>query len=494
MRPGPRQVFAASLGALLCASCSAPRPGRDRLTVLLHDDVLTLNPNEEVEVVTDSVLANVYEPLVTLDENLVPRALLAESWEHPRPEQWRFHLRKGVRFHDGTLLTAAHVRDLLTATQKTAELEASQFLSQVREIVLVDEHTVDVITDKPRAILSDLPFLYIAKANTQATFPPFVGTGPFRVRDWIPGQRVVLERNAGYWGARPVVREALFIPAPDPKTRLDKLRAGEADIITGIPPEMAGAVPGVRFQRQPGLGVFYLGYDVRNEPDNPLRDIRVRRAFHLAIDRRRMVDEVLKGNGSVPTQPVAPPVFGYNPALPPPAFDPDRARGLMAEAGHAKGFSLRLDYPLNHEIAAQILKQNLEAIGVRLEMNGMHRDSVYDFVKAGRSRFFFVGWDCATGVASEFYEFCLHTPSPSYGMFNYGHYSNPRVDLIAETNAAILDQRKRQRLLQQAATIVMDELPVLPLFVQDDLYGTRADIAFKPRADGRIPLLEIGFQ
>jgi peptide/nickel transport system substrate-binding protein len=491
MRLGPGHPLAILLAGLV--SCAAPPPLRDRLTILLHDDVRTLNPNEEVELVTDSVLSNVYEPLVTLDENLTPRTMLAESWEHPRPDQWRFHLRKGVRFQDGTPLTAAHVRDLLATTQQTAALEASQFLSQVKEIVLVDDHTVDIITHEPRAILSDLPFLYIAKANSQGTFPPFAGTGPFRIKDWKPGQRVVLERNADYWGPRPSVREASFLPVPDAATRLQKLRTGEADLITRVPPEMSGATPGVRFARQSGLGVFYLGYDVRPEPDNPMRDVRVRRAFHLAIDRRRMVDEILKGSGSVSTQPVAPAVFGYNPDLPPPTLDPDRARQLLAQAGHPRGFTLRLDYPLNQEATAQILKENLEAIGVRLELNGMHRDSVYDFVKTGKSRFFLVGWDCASGVASEFYEFCLHTPASGYGALNYGHYSNPTLDRIAETNAAILDQRKRQRLLQQAAAIVMDELPVLPLFVADDLYGARSELVFKPRADGRILLLDMGF-
>jgi peptide/nickel transport system substrate-binding protein len=462
--------------------------------VLLRDDVRTLDPNEELESVTDSVLSNVYEALVTLDEDLTPRTMLAESWEHPRPDQWRFRLRRGVRFHDGTPLTAALVRDHLVTTKKSAALEASQFLSQVREIVVVDEHTVDVMTHEPRAILAELPFLYIAKPNAQGAFPPFAGTGPFRIHDWKPGQQVVLERHEGYWGPRAPVREAVFVPLRDANRRLERLRVGEADLVTGIPPQLAGAVPGVRFLRQSGLGVFYLGYDVRPRPDNPMRDVRVRRAFHLAIDRRRLVDEVLKGSGSVSTQPVAPAVFGYNPDLPPPAFDPDRARELLARAGHAHGFALRLDYPLNQEPAAQIVKENLEAIGVRLEMNGLHRDSVYDLVESGGSRFFLVGWDCASGVASEFYEFCLHTPSPSYGMLNYGHYSNLTIDRIAETNAAILDQRRRQRLLQQAAAIAMDELPVLPLFVQDDIYATRNEVLFQPRADGRILLLDIGFR
>jgi peptide/nickel transport system substrate-binding protein len=492
MLRGPRHLLAALLAGLWC--CSPPRPTRERLTVLLQDDVRTLNPNEEVEAVTDSILSNVYEPLVTLDENLTPRTMLAESWEHPRPDQWRFHLRSGVKFHDGTPMTAAHVRDLLAATQRTAALEASQFLSQVRDIVAVDDHTVDVFTHEPRAILSDLPFLYISKPGSDGDFPPFVGTGPFRVKDWKPGQRVVLERHADYWGPRAAVREAHFVPVLDPAARLERLRSGEADLITGIPPRMAGTEAGVRLIRQSGLGVYYLGYDVRPQPDNPLRDVRVRRAFHIAIDRRRLVDEILKGNGSISTQPVAPAVFGYNPDLPPPAFDPGRARGLLAQAGHPGGFALRLDYPVNQEATALVVKENLEAIGVRLELNGMHRDSVYDLVKAGGSRFFMVGWDCASGVSSEFYGFCLHTPSASYGRFNYGHYSNLTVDRIAETNAAILDQRKRQRLLQQAAAIVMEELPVLPLFVPDDVYGTRGELAFHPRADGRILLLDIGFK
>jgi peptide/nickel transport system substrate-binding protein len=464
------------------------------VTVLLNDDVLTLNPNEEVEVVTDSVLSNVYEPLITLDENLSPRTALADSWEHPRPERWRFHLRQGVRFHDGTLLTAQHVRDFLTAIQKTSDLEAAEFLSQIREVTVVDEHTLDVTTQEPRAILADLPFLYIAKANAPGTFPPFSGTGPYQVKEWTPGQKILLVRSPDYWGPPSSVREALFVPTPDPQLRLAKLRAGEADLVTGLPPELAKAWPGVRLQRQGALGVFYLGYDLRHARDNPLNDIRVRRAFSLALDRRRLVDEVLDGNGSIPTQPVAPAVFGYNPELPALAFDPQAARRLLGEAGYPHGFLLKLDYPLNHQGEALRIRDDLLAIGVKLDLNGMHRDAVYDLAKSGKSAFFLVGWDCPSGVASEFYEFCLHTPTARYGLFNYGGYSNLEIDRIAETNAAILDQHQRRALLQRAAAIAMDELPVLPLFVQDDLYASRAELLFRPRPDGRISLVDISFR
>jgi peptide/nickel transport system substrate-binding protein len=110
---------------------------------------------------------------------------------------------------------------------------------------------------------------------------------------------------------------------------------------------------------------------------------------------------------------------------------------------------------------------------------------------AGKSNLFLIGWDCSTGEASEFYEFCLHTPAGHYGKGNYGGYSNPTIDEIAETNGAILDQRARRRLLQKAAVIAMEDLPVLPLWVRDDVYGVRADLTFRPRADAAVRLADV---
>lgn len=476
----------------LTGSCARTDPGEGPLTILLEGDILALDPNKEFEVITDSVLFNVYEPLVGLGEELEVRTMLAESWEHPRPEQWRFHLRKGVRFQDGTPLTAAEVRESLLAVQGSAELEAAHILNEIEQVVAVGDHVLDIVTREPRAILPSLQSLYVTRRNSKGAFPPLVGTGPFRLREWKPGERVALERWSGYWGSQPEFRDVVFVPVKDPADRIRRLTEGRADIVYGVPPHLAvPQAPGIRFVRRPGLTVYYLGLNVRRKPGNPLADPRVRTAIHLALDREKIVERTLRGAGAVATQPVAPRVYGYNPGLRPIRPDVGRAKRLLAEAGHSGGLKLRLDVPNTRLDVARLIREDLAEIGVELDVNSLERDAVYELGKAGKSDVHFAGWDCSSGEASEFYEFVLHSPAKRYGLGNYGGYSNPAIDQIAETNAAILDPRERRKMLERAAVIVMEELPVIPLFTQDNVYGARDGIRFSPRADSQIRLLDV---
>lgn len=460
--------------------------------ILLPSDILSLNPNEEVEAVTDSVLFNVYEPLVGLDEDLKVRTILAESWDHPSPERWRFRLRPNVRFHDGTVVTAEVVRDALLGLREAPHLEAAAFFNQVLDVVAVDRLTLVVVTRQPRSILASLPFLYITKPNAPKAFPPLLGTGPYQIRQWTPKQRVVLESWRGYWGSAPEFSRVVFLPVGDADRRLTILQGGQTDIAYGMTPELAAQQrPSVRFLRRPGLTVFYLGFNLRRAPGNPFSDPRVRKAFHQALNREEIVGRALKGTGSVPTQPVAPLVFGYHPGIRPPRYDPVESRRLLDQAGFAGRLRVRLDVPTQRLPVGRLIQEQLDRVGVSLELNPLDKEAVYELAKAGKSDLYFAGWDCSTGEASEFYEFCLHTPAAGYGVGNYGGYSNPRVDEIAETNAAILDQKRRQAALQEAASIVMEELPLLPLYVEDEIYGIREGLTFQPRADGEIRLLDV---
>lgn len=486
--------------ALAAAPACRSAPPRDTLTVLITSDPTSLDPNREIDLVTDSVLFNAFEPLVGFDSDLHARPILAESWEHPTPERWRFRLRKGVRFHDGSPFDAEAVRASLMALKAQPDLEASQFLTVIRAIEVVDADTVDLVTHEPRSILSTLPFVYVTKPNGTGQFPPLVGTGPYRVTEWTPQQRVVLERWDRHWAPPPPVRRAVFVPVPDPEARLARLQAKEADISYGIPPRHAvaapptsapGAEPSVRFVRRAGLTVFYLVFNLRPRPPNPFLDIRVRQALHLAIDRAAIVRDVLHGAGNVATQPVAPLVFGFDPALPPPAVDRERAKVLLAEAGHGRGLATRLDFPSGRLAVAQRLQSQLAAVGVTLELNPLSPDHAYEL--ASGAPLFLAGWGCSTGEASEFFEFCLHTPTSGRGAGNYGAYSNPELDQIAETNGAVLDARARRSMLQRAARIVMKDLPILPLYVEDDVYGVAPGVRFAARADSEIRLTDVSF-
>ena len=332
----PVRTVLCAVAALVC--CSPPPPPPDSLTILLTGDVRTLDPNAEVEQLTDAVLSNVYEPLVDLDEGLKPKPVLAESWEHPQPERWRFRLRKNVRFHDGSPLTAETVRAAIEGVRRApAQAEASQFLNDVRDVVVVDAGTVDIVTQGPRALLANLSFLHVTKPNAAGAFPPLAGTGPYRLKERREGEYVSMERWDDYWGPRPEFGFAAFEPVASAEERLARVERHDADIAYAIPPELASeARPGVRIARGTGLTVIYLGFGVAKRADNPFTDRRVRRAFHLAIDRQEMLRRVLHGTGAVPTQPVAPRVFGFNPDLPAPVYDPAASRRLLAEAGYGR--------------------------------------------------------------------------------------------------------------------------------------------------------------
>jgi len=427
------------------------------------------------------VLGNVYEGLVGLDSELKLRPVLAENWSQPEPDRWRFRLHAGRRFHDGTPLTAAAVRDALLAI-RDPDHDTGSFLASVREVSVVDELTLDMVTVGPRALLSSLAFLYVAKPNASEAFPPFVGTGPYRLTQWNPGRSIVLER----WGEHEspgALERVTYVPVTDPGQRLERLRRGTADVAYAIEPAAAAGVHGVRLVSRPSLTVFYLAFDLQDHPGNALRDRRVREAFHLAVDRRALVAEVHGGRGVVATQPVAQPIFGYLDGLEAPTRDAAAARRLLAEAGHPDGLHVRLLATVRRAAEAAVLERSLAEAGIRLQVELAEPEAFYTQAESGDFEVLLAGWDCASGEASEAYEFLLHTPGLRYGQGNYGRYSNPEIDRIAESNATLLDPVERRDLLQQAARIVMQDLPIVPLFTPDDVYGVREGWRLRPRAD-----------
>ena len=265
--------------------------------------------------------------------------MLAESWEHPQPERWRFRLRKNVRFHDGSPLTAEIVRAAIEGVRHApAEAEASQFLNDVRDVVVVDAGTVDIVTQGPRALLANLSFLHVTKPNAAGALPTPSGTGPYRLKERKEGEYVSMERWDDYWGPRPEFGFAAFQLVASPEERLERIESRDADIAYSIPPELAAVPrPGVRIARGAGLTVMYLGFGMAQRPDNPFTDRRVRKAFHLAIDRGELLRRVLHGTGAVPTQPIAPRVFGFNPGLAAPPYDPAQSRRLLTDGRPCQG-------------------------------------------------------------------------------------------------------------------------------------------------------------
>jgi len=478
-------------GIAIFSVCKREQPSNRSLTVLLSDDILSIDPNSEFEAVTDSVLFNVYQPLVELDKDLNLHPVLAESWENPRPNEWRFHLRQNVRFHDGTYLTPQTVKRALEEVMRSANLDTTSFLSAIQEIKAIDDSTISIVTKKPSAILSRLPFVYIWKSNGQKSFPPLVGTGPYRLSDWQKGQSILLKRWEGYWEKEPSFQNVTFFPVPDARERVDRLRRGAADIAYSVPATSIIETPDVHFMRRPGLTVYYLGFDLTPSSDNPFSNPRVRKAINIALNRDAIVRRVLHGFGTVPTQAVAPFVFGYNPSLPKPSQDIELAKNLLAQAGYSTGFHARLDLGSSRMAAAKLIQEDLRKIGIETDLNSLSLNDVYKLAESGKSRFFLIGWDCTSGDASEFYEYCAHTRDQNYGRGNYGHYSNAALDRLIDASGGVTDENERKSMLQEQGAIVMQDLPIVPVYIEDDIYGVRNSIEFEPRADSEIKIMDV---
>jgi peptide/nickel transport system substrate-binding protein len=350
--------------------------------------------------------------------------VLAQSWENPRPNEWRFHLRENVRFHDGSYLTPQAVKDALENVMRSQNLDTNLFLNTIQDIRAIDDRIISIITEKPFAMLSRVPFIYISKRNSQKSFPPLFGTGPYRLISWRKGQSVRLIRWENYWEKRPPFQEVTFMPVAQAKERMEQLRRGSVDIVYSVPADLTSEMPNVHFARRPGLTVYHLGFDLRPVPGNPFSDPRVRKAIHAALDRESIVKKVLHGYGTVPSQPVVPFVFGYNPSLPRPSQNLSLAKNLLAEAGYPTGIHARLDLIAARLPAARLIQNDLKKIGIDIDLNLITMKQIYDLGEQGKTNFYLIGWDCTSGDASEFYEFCAHTRDQKYGRGNYGYYSN----------------------------------------------------------------------
>jgi peptide/nickel transport system substrate-binding protein len=334
-----------------------------------------------------------------------------------------------------------------------------------------------------------------------------VGTGPYRFvsRD---ATGVRLSRWEGYHGPPPVVREASFLSIAGERERVDALRSGAVDLVSDLSEDGARAVaaaPGCSALQVRSLRVVYLGFDVArartpyaSPGKNPFRDRRVRLAVRDAIDAGR-IDEVLGAAGEAATGLAAPGVFGHEDGGSPPVHDPERAKTLLREAGLAKGFDVVLDalrgvYPGDAKVA-ELVVESLKAVGIRVEPR--FEDKAVNFARLTRrdTSLFLVSWAPLGGDVQQVFEYLLHTPDPArgYGTDNCGGFSDPALDrMIEEAGRTPVEARAEK--LKSAAQQALDQLPLVPLYVPNNLYGIRGPWRWTPRRDKIVRVEEIGLR
>jgi peptide/nickel transport system substrate-binding protein len=484
------------------------------LRIGLGADVTSLDPHFLNVAPNNNAAWHVFDALVHVDANarIVPG--LAVSWRAIDPTTWEFKLRKGVKFHDGSDFTA---EDVIFSLERPATLVASPgpFTSFVKPITakkIVDPWTIRFKTAAPYAMLPyDLNSIFIVskKAATGASTEDFnsgkaaVGTGPYKLVRFARGDRIELARNDAYWGGKSAWDKVTLRILPADTTRIAALLAGDLDAIENIPTAdltRLKADANLRLEQKVSWRTLFLHMDqYRDHPPhlsdksgkplakNPFKDARVRLAVSKAINRRAIVERVMEGYAIAAGNLVSPPVFGHVDALKPETYDPETAKKLLAEAGYPDGFALTLYAPndryVNDEQVTQAVAQMLARVGIQTKIETMPASLYFGKARAGEFSFALLGWGSFSGDLALRALVATPNAEKGYGAWNWGHYSNPKVDTLLEQGFATLDEKKREALAREAATLALKDVPVILLHHQLASWAMKKGIAYSPRTD-----------
>jgi peptide/nickel transport system substrate-binding protein len=511
--------------ALAVAMATAPAHAKV-LRYSTNADLLGLDPAINNEGPTNAMKTNLYEGLIYRGIDLSLSPSLATEWSQVNPETWRFKLRPNVKFHDGTPMTAQDVIFSL-GRYKAEQSDMKSYVATIKEIRVVDPSTIDIVTNGPDPILpQQLPLFYIhskawaEKNNTTqvvrgTSAPTFInfnanGTGPFKLVERVADNRTVVEPNPNWWGTPTHnLTRAEFRPIANAATRVAALLSGEIDLMYPVPAQdiqRINSTPGAKVLQGPELRTIFFGFDqerpelldMKGSGKNPFKDKRVREAFYKAIDINTIQRVVMRG-GSRPTgSMVAPGIAGFSEDVDKrPAFNPDEAKKLLADAGYPNGFPVTLDCPNdrydNDEAICQAVVPMLTRIGVQIKLNAQTRSKHFDKIglkENYNTSFYMLGWTPGTFDAHNALVNLMTLKEKDSGIFNSGRYTNPKVEELTKKAETEMDPKKRIDLLVEAQKIHKDDYGHIPLHQQTLAWGVRdtVDGSVRPRPSNDVDL------
>jgi len=487
------------LGATM-AGCRSGASGPVEVVVAQGIDLRGWDIHRHNNTATEAIHCNVFDYLVRRDQDMNIGPCLATSWDQVDETTWRFHLREGVKWHDGREFTAEDVKftlERVASPDTGAELREHWFYRTIREVRVVDPHTVDIITDGPDPILLNrlcrlgsgmLPAHYIAEVGWEGFEEKPIGTGAYKFVEWIKDDRVVLEANPDYWGERAQVDRVVFRAIGDDSTRVAELLTGGVDIAADIPPQEwanVGESEGAELKPVGSQRVMLLV--TRMGPGFKTSDQRVREAIDYAIDEGALVEHILSGAGTPCRTRVTPGNFGAHPDLYDTyLYDLDRARQLLAEAGYGPDNPCEITfhapagrYLMDKEIALAIGGM-LEEAGFRVNLQILEWGAFSDLRKANKHGELYL---IAYGNSLWDADLALNVMRPSYDDGHYG-FVNDEYESLLDAAAAEMNAEKRAGMYRRCQEIVADGFgPQLYLFRLKNMYGVRKGLDFTPRAD-----------
>ena len=478
---------------------------RGTLTIAQGQDPQSWDPIDTFFLAWGMVGSSIFDGLVYrgLDMQIAPGLATSWEWIGDTDDRLRFTLREGVTFHNGEPFDANAVKftfDRLLGEEGAAGPQQSNYTS-IDRVEIVDDYTVDLVLGSPDPVLITklagygamiVPPGYVTENDAETFNRMPVGTGPFKVVEYVPDGQLVLEANTEYFRGAPQLERVVFRFIVEPSTRVAELQAGRVDIVQGVPIALAASIenaPGVHIEAVGSPTVSSLRF---NHCTAPTDDVLVRQAIAHAVDREGIIDAILEGYGTPIASFQSAMSFGFDPTLEAYAYDPELAQQLLAQAGVPAGTAIQIDFIGSDDIfreVAQAVASMLEAVGLQPNLATHETNTYYnDMVPNNRvGGLYYSGWGGWT----------LDFDNTAYLLYSTGQFWNPcfsnaEVDRLLNAQRATYDQAEREVALQQVARLAHELLIDLPLYQHQNLWGVADHVqGFVAPADDRHDLLGV---
>jgi peptide/nickel transport system substrate-binding protein len=504
-----KKLLVAAAAAAIMSGAFTGHARASELRVGFTLDALTLDPANHRNRETETIIRNMYDGLLTRNSKMEVVPQLAESWKQVDGTTYEFVLRKGIKFHDGTPMTAEDVaftfHRLIDKNAMDGQTSPRKsLLGPLKEVKVVDDRTVRLILSKPWPILpAMLPFQeivskgFVEKVKTAGMATQEDGTGPFKLVEWRKGDSVIMKRSDDYYGGsteippvgKACVDRVIFKVIPENASRVAALLAGDVDIINDLPAhsmKQVEANPNTQVMKVNGTRTFFVAL---NNTKKPFDDVRVRRAANYALNKALIIDKILNGTATPLNGVLSPDAFGFNPDLPAYDYDLAKAKKLLAEAGYRNGIDVTLDVEGAFKDTAEAVASMLTKAGIRTKVvvgEGSQLKTKWrghDQPKTGDM--WLTSWGNGSLDPVGIFVPTLRTDDRG----NSAGYSNPKVDELLDAANAEIDRDKRAALYREAQAIVNKDAPWIFLWLPQDIYGVSKRVTgWQPSADSRINL------
>jgi peptide/nickel transport system substrate-binding protein len=482
-------------GAATPTSGTATRPtasgatGTNSLTFAYKSDIFGLDPDMNTDTTSHVVHLQMFDTLCWLQPDATYAGGLAESWDFPDNQSIRFHLRKGVKFHNGDPFTAADVKFTIDHIfDPSLKSPFVPLLAEYDHGEVVDDYTFVAHSKEPyaafQAVLAGifiLPKAYLEKVGEDGFTAKPVGTGPFRFVSWQKGVSVQMEANPDYWGGKPSINRLVYRPIAEDSTRIAALQNNEAQFIAAVPVDQVKTLQAdsrLKIESRPGQ-MIYLGLDTLRYP--PLQKQEVRQALNYAVNVQSIVTNLFDNLAVRLNGPFFPVQPGYDPSLPPFPYDPERAKSLLAAAGYPNGFPLNLTVSAGIQAAqnldqvGQAIAADLGKVGVQVKIDSVDPQEAFSLYAAKKFQAYIFPWASNPTTGQHIYTL-LYSKSRGY------YYQNPQADALILKYMAATDPAQRAAIGKQLLEFFRTDCPWVYLYEEPDIYGLRSNVDWKPFA------------